>query len=91
MWTKKTNTDMILNSLNEDIWLFQKILWDKEIALYNLEKEKMKKVLYEVYWMKDVYEVIWPELDETKLDRIMTTIFRFTWWTPLDYIENEED
>lgn len=78
-WTSShINWDNILSKFTKNTWLLDKIFGKEGIILYNEEKEKVKRVLYEVYWLKDIYEVFDPELDEVKIDRTLKTIFRFS-------------
>ena len=75
--TSSINHDNILWKFTNNTWLLDKIFWKEGIILYNEEKEKIKRILFEVYWLKDIYDIFDPELDEEKIDRTLKTIFRF--------------
>jgi len=72
---KKVN---ILQKFTSNVWLLEQIFWEKWFALYDMEKEKTKNILESVYWISDVYDVFWPELDEGKVWKILSTMFRYT-------------
>jgi len=66
-------TDKFLTHL----WLFNNVFWQfSNNILLDTEKEKVKKILFTVYNLKDVYDVFPWELDEVKLDRTLKTFFQ---------------
>jgi hypothetical protein len=60
------------------VWLMESVLgkYTKEIV-YNNQKEKYKKILCDVYWYSDSYEVFPPEWDNMAVERFMDTVFRY--------------
>ena len=60
------------------IGLFENVLgkYSDKVAL-NQEKERIKKILFEVYGYKDIYDFIQPELDKEGMDRFLKTVFTY--------------
>ena len=60
------------------VWLFENTLWRfSENVAYNQDKEQIKRVLDQVYWYKNIYTFVKPELDEEAVDRFFKTIFTY--------------
>ena len=60
------------------VGLFQNVLWKyADQVAYNQDKEQIKKVLHEVYWYKDIYDLVPPELDKDSTDRFLKTVFTY--------------
>ena len=60
------------------IWLFENVLgkYSDNVAL-NQDKERIKKILSEVYGYKDIYDFIRPELDQESMDKFLRTVFTY--------------
>lgn len=60
------------------VWLFENVLWkySNNIA-YNQKREKVKRLLKEVYWYKDIEKLFPPELDDASVDRFLRTVFTY--------------
>ena len=74
-----SNTDRILDRFISNVWLFKNIFgWEltKKIV-YNTEKEKVKNILFEIYWKKDVFKLFTEEVDERKVDNTLKTLFQY--------------
>jgi len=73
---------MISNKITKkflsSIGLFENVLWkySDKVAL-NQDKERIKKILCEVYGYKDIYDFITPELDKEGMDRFLKTVFTY--------------
>ena len=60
------------------VGLFSNILGKySDLMAYDEDKERAKKILYEVYGYKDIYEVCPPVLDEDKVKRFFDTVFTY--------------
>ena len=61
-----------------NIWLFENVLWkySDHIAI-DQGKENIKKILYEVYDFKDIYEIVPKQLNGEGVDRFLKTVFTF--------------
>lgn len=60
------------------IWLFENVFWKyaNNIA-YNQKREKLKRILREVYWYKDIDSMFPAEIDEKSVDRVLRTVFTY--------------
>jgi len=67
----------ILTKFTKNVWLLDKIFGWTGLVMYKEDKEKAKRILYEVYWYENIYQLFSPELDEEKLDKTLTKLFRF--------------
>lgn len=76
---KKLN---ILDKFSSNEWLFEQIFGDKSVAMYDLEKEKLKNLLIQVYWFTDIEELFPPEIDLDKINNSLKTMFRFNTFDP---------
>jgi len=73
MISKKISDKFLVN-----IWLFENMFWRySNLIAYNQDKERIKKILAEVYGYKDIYDFIPPELDGDSIDRVMKTVFTY--------------
>ena len=75
--------ETILKTLMSNIWLFENSLWkywDK--ILFDTNKEKYKRFLYELYGKKDVYSLFPEEIDMEEYNKTLKTFFT--------YYDNEE-
>jgi len=71
-------TEKISERLMRPVWLFTNILGKYSDAMaYDEEKEQAKKILYEVYWYKDIYNVCPSVIDEDKMKRFLDTVFTY--------------
>ena len=69
--------DDILDRFIINNWLLPKV-FGKQLArkiVYNTEKEKVKKMLYDIYGKRDVFELFEEEIDEIKIDHTLKTLF----------------
>lgn len=75
MWINK---DDITKKFLANIWLFENVLgkYSSDIA-YNQKKERLKKVLYDVYGYKDIFDVVPPILDQKSTDKFLNTMFSY--------------
>lgn len=72
-------TNKIIDVFMERVGLFENVFWKaSDKILYNSEFEKVKNILFEIYWKKDVFDIFPSEFDEDKASRIMGTMFRFS-------------
>lgn len=70
-----------------NIGLFENMLGKyANLVAINQEKERIKKVLYEVYWYKDIYDFIPQELDKESMDKVLNTVFSY-YDQPLEQVE----
>lgn len=72
------NRETILKKFMSNIWLFENMLgkyWD--IVLYDTQKEKYKRFLFELYGKKDVYSLFPSELDQEEYNRTLKTLFTY--------------
>ena len=79
------NRETILKKLMSNIWLFENMLWkywDK--ILFDTDKEKYKRFLYNLYWKKDVYTLFVEEVDQDEYNKTLKTLFTY-------YEQNEWD
>jgi len=60
------------------IWLFENVFWKyaNNIA-YKQDREKIKRVLKQVYWYEDIDKLFPAEVDQNSVDRVMRTIFTY--------------
>lgn len=60
------------------VWLVQNTLgrYSNDIV-YRQDKEQVKKILFEVYGYKDIYEFIPPEVDTENMDKFLRTVFTY--------------
>lgn len=60
------------------VGLFENTLWkySNNIA-YNQKKEQAKRVLSDVYWYKDIFDFVQPELDKEWVDKFLRTVFTY--------------
>ena len=71
-------TNKITKKFLSSIWLFENVLWkySDKVAI-NQKKEMTKKILCEVYWYKDIYDFIQPELDDEAMSKFLRTVFTY--------------
>lgn len=72
------NRETILKRLMSNIWLFENMLWkygDK--ILFDSQKEKYKRFLFELYWKKDVYKLFPEEIDMEEYNKTLKTLFTY--------------
>ena len=61
-----------------NIWLFENMLWKYSwLVAINQDKERIKKILFEVYWYKDIYDFVPAELDKESMDQVLRTVFTY--------------
>lgn len=72
-------TNWIVKQFLQRIGLIENVLWSKywPLVLLNQEKERKKKILHDVYWYKDIYKVLPPEIDKESLDKFLKTMFSY--------------
>ena len=71
-------TNWITKKFLSSIWLFENVLWKySDLVAINQEKENIKKILYEVYWYKDIYDFIPKKLDNDSVDKFLKTMFTY--------------
>lgn len=79
-----TNRESILKKMMSNIWLFENMLWkygDK--VLFDTQKEKAKRILYELYDKKDVFTLFPEEIDMEEYNKTLKTLFTY-------YDQNEQ-
>ncbi|NOQ50459.1 MAG: hypothetical protein GQ557_02180 [Mycoplasmataceae bacterium] len=68
----------IVKKFLSNIWLFENVLWKySNLVAINQKKEKIKKILFEVYGYKDIYDVVPQELDNEWVDKFLRTLFTY--------------
>jgi len=68
-----------------NIWLFENMFWKySNLVVINQEKERIKKILCDVYGYKDIYDFIPQELDDESLNRVLKTIFTYHEKEPME-------
>ena len=61
-----------------NIWLFENMLWKyAPLVAIDQDKERVKKILYEVYGYKDIYDFLPQELDQEAMDKVLRTVFTY--------------
>jgi hypothetical protein len=71
---EKKISDRFLSSIG----LFENMFWRySNLIAYNQEKERIKKILADVYWYKDIYEFIPSELDNESVNQVLKTVFTY--------------
>jgi len=86
IWKWRPITERFLSN----IWLFENMFWKyANNVAYNQKKEKIKKILFEVYGYKDIYEFFPPELDNERVNKVLQTIF--TYYDPMDLQEQNKN
>lgn len=61
-----------------NIWLFENMLWKyAPLVAIDQDKERIKKILYEVYGYKDIYDFLPQELDQEAMDKVLRTVFTY--------------
>jgi hypothetical protein len=74
MISKKVSDKFLSN-----IGLFENMLGSKyaKLVAINQKKERIKKILYEVYGYKDIYNFFPEELDQDSVDKVLRTVFTY--------------
>jgi len=68
----------IVKKFLSNIWLFENVLWKySNLVAINQKKEKIKKILFEVYGYKDIYDIVPQELDKEGMDKFLRTLFTY--------------
>lgn len=71
-------SNWITKKFLSSIWLFENVLWKySNLVAINQDKERIKKILYEVYGYKDIYDFIPSELDKEGMDKFLKTVFTY--------------
>lgn len=61
-----------------NIWLIENVLWKfTRFIIVRQDKERYKKMLYEVYWYKDIYDFIPEQIDHKNLDSFMNRMMTY--------------
>lgn len=61
-----------------NIWLFENMLGKyAPLVAIDQEKERIKRILIEVYGFKDINDLFPPELDKDAMDRLLKTVFTY--------------
>lgn len=85
MITKKISDKFLTN-----IWLFENMFWKySNLIAINQRKEFIKKILYEVYGYKDIYDFYPMRLDNESVDKVLKTIFTYH-EMPHEQLENNK-
>lgn len=72
------NKQKIIEKFITNIWLFENVFWKvTDLIVYDTEMEKAKRILYQIYGKKDVYDLFPPELDEAKVEKTLKTLFSY--------------
>lgn len=72
------NKQRIIEKFITNIWLFENVFWKvTDLIVYDTEYEKAKRILSQVYWYKDVYDLFPAELDERKVNETLKTLFTY--------------
>lgn len=68
----------ITNKFLSSIWLFENVLWkySDKVAI-NQKKERIKKILADVYGYKDIYDFIPTEIDNESMQKFLNTVFTY--------------
>lgn len=72
------NRESILKRMMSNIWLFENMLWkywDK--ILFDTQKEKYKRILFELYGKKDVHSLFPEEVDMEEYNKTLKTLFTY--------------
>lgn len=73
MISKKISDKFLSN-----IWLFENMLWKyAPLVAIDQDKQRIKKILYEVYGYKDIYDFLPEELDQEAMDKVLRTVFTY--------------
>lgn len=73
MISKKISDKFLSN-----IWLFENMLWKyAPLVAIDQDKERIKKILFEVYGFKDIYDFLPQELDQEAMDKVLRTVFTY--------------
>lgn len=73
MISKKISDKFLSN-----IWLFENMLWKyAPLVAIDQDKERIKKILYEVYGYKDIFDLLPAELDQESMDKVLRTVFTY--------------
>lgn len=61
-----------------NIWLFENMLWKyAHLVAIDQDKERIKRILSDVYGFKDINELFPQELDKNAMDRLLKTVFTY--------------
>jgi hypothetical protein len=70
--------EKLLDRLLTAVWLFENIFWKySDRIVYNAQSEKIKNLLYNVYWLTDVYIIFPHEVDEIKTKELLKTMYTY--------------
>lgn len=73
--------EKILDRFLWNIWLFQNVFWEiTKNIVYDTEKEKVKTLLYKLYWKTDVFDLFPAELNEERVNGTLKTLFTYYDW-----------
>lgn len=61
-----------------NIWLVENMLWKyAPLVAIDQDKERIKKILCDVYGYKDIYDFLPQELDQESMDKLLRTVFTY--------------
>lgn len=61
-----------------NIWLIENVLWKfTSLVIIRQDKERKKKILYELYGYKDIYDFYPQQLDNRNLDSFMNRMMTY--------------
>ena len=73
MISKKISDKFLSN-----IWLFENMLWKyAPLVAIDQDKERIKKILFEVYGYKDIYDFLPAELDQESMNKVLKMVFTY--------------
>lgn len=71
-------SEKILDRFLWNIWLFENVFWKiTNNIVYNSEKEKIKTLLFKLYWKEDVFDLFPAELDNARVESTLKTLFTY--------------
>ncbi len=72
------NRQNILDRLMSVVGIFESVFWKfTDLIVYDEEKEKVKRILKEVYWYTDVDRIFPPELDYESFEKTSKVLFTY--------------
>lgn len=70
------NHKLITEKFLSNVWLFESMLGRfAPLIAIDQDKQKIKKILCDVYWYKDIYDLIPDELHYNNVNKVLKTVF----------------
>lgn len=68
----------IIDKFLSNVWLFENVFWKStDLIIYDNDKEKMKRFLYQLYGKKDTFDLFPAELDNDRMNTTLKTLFTY--------------